>query len=172
MQTAEQTLKEEWIKIGDLVFNSLQEPKSWMPGLEKDSGTWNGWLKAVWQTYWTALPIGKTGEDLKKAIVKEGVKEQQKREEEFERWVKTQNKTYRLTEIDNERLDDSLQENSHQKPQSLFQLAEEEFIEAALKVRLRGFSVNVGSWWAHIFDQTRLALTSVKSARSWTLPRP
>ena len=106
----------------------------------------------------------------KKAIVKEGVKEQQKREKEFERWVKTQNQTYRLTEIDNERLDNSLQENSQQRPQPLFRLAEEEFIAAALKVRPRGFSVNVGSWWAHIFDQTRLALTSVKSARSWTIP--
>lgn len=166
MQTADQILKEEWKKLGHLVFNCLQD-RRWMPGLEEQNSTWNGWLDAVWQTYWTALPIGKKGELFKKAVVREGVKEQQEREKDFAHWVKAQNQAYGLIEHKQ-----SIEGNTSQTktPVPLFQHAEKEFLKAALEKRQRGFSINVGSWWAYIFDQTRLALSSVKIARKWTIP--
>ncbi len=49
------------------------------------------------------------------------------------------------------------------------------FLQKAGKIRKEEqnrhpFSANVGSWWAAIFDQTRLALASVKNARNWEIP--
>ncbi|MFM6088731.1 MAG: type III-B CRISPR-associated protein Cas10/Cmr2, partial [Dolichospermum sp.] len=58
MQTAQQTLLEEWLKIGDLVLKELQNERHWMRQLKPDHNSWQGWLKSQWQVYWTALPIG------------------------------------------------------------------------------------------------------------------
>jgi len=60
-----------------------------------------------------------------------------------ENWIEGQNQSYGL--VDNKKL--------LLKP-------EQDFFQ----------SVNVGSWWANIFDQARLSLSTVKNARDWRLP--
>ncbi|MFM6607941.1 MAG: Cas10/Cmr2 second palm domain-containing protein, partial [Dolichospermum sp.] len=55
-----------------------------------------------------------------------------------------------------------------------FQSQELKFLREAYHQRLeeqhRKFSVNIGSWWAYIFDATRASLASVTNARNWELP--
>lgn len=152
MQLASQTLKAEWLKLGSSVLQELQQ-RRWMPGLTEDSNTWNGWLDTQWQTYWSASPIGKEGEPLKKSAISKD------KEAELQSWLEAQNVSYDL---------------KHKESEKLFQSSELDFIRAAYELRLatggRKFSVNVGSWWCYAFDQTRLALASSKNARSWEIP--
>lgn len=151
MQTANQTLKEEWRNLSNSVLKELQTERHWMPDLKLNSKTWAGWLDAQWQTYWTALPIGKQGVGLKTAAI------ELERQTEFQPWLDAQNQAYNLIH-----------------DPKLFREQELDFLRAACQQRLetqgRRFSVNVGSWWGYIFDQTRIALTSVKNARTWQIP--
>ncbi|MEH2410146.1 type III-B CRISPR-associated protein Cas10/Cmr2 [Nostoc sp.] len=151
MQLAKQTLLQEWAQIGDLVFDELQTQRHWMPDLQANSSTWKGWLQSQWQFYWTALPIGKEGELLKNAAIPK------ERETEFLDWLNAQNKAYITNQNKN-----------------LFQDNEINFLREAYQQRWekqkRKFSVNVGSWWAPIFDANRYALAAVKNARNWELP--
>jgi CRISPR-associated protein Cmr2 len=152
MQTARQTLLETWYSLSDEVIENLQQERHWMRQLPTDSNTWKGWLSSQWQTYWSAVPIGVEGEEFKNAAIP---KEQ---EEKFKLWVNSQNEAYNLTN----------------KKQKLFLEQELDFLREAYQQRWenqgRRFSVNVGSWWPHIFDQTRLTLATVKNARNWKIP--
>jgi CRISPR-associated protein Cmr2 len=142
MQTAEQNLKKEWMQIGKLVFDRLKQ-WGWMLGLDENDSTWNGWLKSQWQTYWTALPVGKKDLSL--------INKEIDRADEFKTWVDKQNQVCNL------------------KKEPLFTEKEEEFIQA-IKTQIESVNVNVGSWWPYTFDQLRFALSSVKVARTWTVP--
>jgi len=62
-------------------------------------------------------------------------------------WIDLQNKAYDLVE-----------------DKQLLLKAEREFF-ASVKPE-----INIGSWWANIFDQTRLAVATVKNARDWEIP--
>ncbi|MFN5874140.1 MAG: type III-B CRISPR-associated protein Cas10/Cmr2 [Aphanizomenon sp.] len=150
MQTAQQTLLEEWLIIGDLVFKELHDKRHWMRELKPNHNSWQGWLKSQWQFYWTALPIGK-GKQFKTAAIPENVDDQ------LQNWLNQQNQAYNVSE-----------------KQKLFQSQELKFLRDAYDKRLeeqhRKFSVNVGSWWGYIFDATRASLASVKNARNWELP--
>ncbi|MDB9454602.1 type III-B CRISPR-associated protein Cas10/Cmr2 [Dolichospermum circinale] len=150
MQTAQQTLLEEWLIIGDLVFKELHDKRHWMRELKPDHNSWQGWLKSQWQVYWTALPIGK-GKQFKTAAIPENVDDQ------LQNWLNQQNQAYNVSE-----------------KQKLFQSQELKFLRDAYHKRLeeqhRKFSVNVGSWWGYIFDATRASLAAVKNARNWELP--
>ncbi|MDB9485191.1 type III-B CRISPR-associated protein Cas10/Cmr2 [Dolichospermum circinale CS-537/01] len=150
MQTAQQTLLEEWLIIGDLVFKELHDKRHWMRELKPDHNSWQGWLKSQWQVYWTALPIGK-GKQFKTAAIPENVDDQ------LQNWLNQQNQAYNVSE-----------------KQKLFQSQELKFLREAYDKRLeeqhRKFSVNVGSWWGYIFDATRASLAAVKNARNWELP--
>ena len=150
MQTAQQTLLKEWLTTGDLVLNELQNERHWMRQLKPDHNSWQGWLKSQWQVYWTALPIGK-GQQFKTAAIPENVDDQ------LQSWLNEQNQAYNVSE-----------------KQKLFQSQELKFLREAYDKRFekqyRKFSVNVGSWWAYIFDATRASLASVKNARNWELP--
>ena len=151
MQTAQQTLLEEWLKIGDLVFNELHDQRHWMKQLRSNHTTWKGWLKSQWQFYWTALPIGKLGEEFKCSA-------DEKKHSEFEKWSDSQNEAYNIINNQNR----------------LFKEKELELLREAHKQRWerqsRGFSANIGSWWGYIFDATRASLASVKNARNWEMP--
>ncbi|MFM6025882.1 MAG: type III-B CRISPR-associated protein Cas10/Cmr2, partial [Dolichospermum sp.] len=96
MQTAQQTLLEEWLKIGDLVLNELQNERHWMRQLKPDDNSWQGWLKSQWQFYWTALPIGKQGIQLKSSAIDE------QKDTEFQDWLDIQNGTYNLRTKENQ----------------------------------------------------------------------
>ena len=150
MQTAKQTIKQAWQEIGDLVFAELHDQRRWMPDLKCDSSSWRGWLQSQWQFYWAAVPIGKEEELLKNTAIP------QEREAEFQHWLEAQNQAYNLTT----------------EERKLFQSAEIDFLIEAYKQssEKQEFSVNVGSWWAHIFDQSRYTLTAVKNARNWQIP--
>ncbi len=147
MQTAKQTLLQEWQEISSLVFNELHDNRHWMRDLQSNHKTWQGWLKSQWQFYWAAVPIGIEGEPLKNDDILEA------QEDKFLLWRDAQNQIYNLTT----------------DKTKLFQPNEINFLQEASKQRSR-FSVNVGSWWAHIFDQTRYSVTAVKNARNWQIP--
>ncbi|WP_448573156.1 type III-B CRISPR-associated protein Cas10/Cmr2 [Trichothermofontia sp.] len=142
MQTAKQSLKAEWRRLGREVLNLLH---NWMPDLRETDSAWNGWLDAHWQTYWAAVAIGKEGEDLKDTGIL--------RNQECDRdpWVDAQNTAYNLTE-----------------EKRLFLKEELDFLRGTFAPKKPG--VNIGSWWPYVFDQTRFALSSVKNTRTWQLP--
>nr|WP_304941010.1 type III-B CRISPR-associated protein Cas10/Cmr2 [Trichocoleus sp. FACHB-591] len=151
MQLAEETLKHEWLEIGHLVLAELQGNRAWMRALQEDHKTWKGWLSRQWQTYWSAVAIGKEGEPFKNSAIPE------LQEPEFQPWMDAQNRAYGAG-----------------SDRQLFQVAELAFLRAAYEHRLdtqgRKFSVNVGSWWPYVFDRTRASLAAVKNARTWELP--
>jgi CRISPR-associated protein Cmr2 len=152
MQTAQQTLLEEWLIIGDLVFKELHDKRHWMRELKPDDNSWQGWLKSQWQVYWTALPIGKQGIQLKSSAIDE------QKDTEFQDWLDIQNGTYNLRTKENQLFKDKeldLLREAHKRRWKKYQ---------------RGFSANIGSWWGYIFDATRASLASVKNARNWELP--
>ncbi|MGK7946153.1 MAG: type III-B CRISPR-associated protein Cas10/Cmr2 [Microcystaceae cyanobacterium] len=146
MQQAKSELLKEWRRIAHLVFEELQVERHWMKALKETDKTWQGWLNSQWQTYWTAIPIGATELPLKSNSLTQ-------KAEASKTWIKQQNSAYKT---------------------NLFFEKESDFIFTSATKRWeqqsRHFSVNVGSWWAAIFDQTRSALTAVKNARNWELP--
>ncbi len=150
MQTAQQTLSEEWLKISNLVFDKLHK-RDWMKDLKSNHTSWEGWLKSQWQFYWTALPIGQPGQEFKFST-------DENKDSEFQKWSDAQNQTYNLKT----------------KETRLFNEIESDLLREAYKQRWerqkRGFSANVGSWWGYIFDATRASLASVKNARNWEIP--
>ena len=98
------------------------------------------------------VPIGKEGQELKNAAIPK------ERSPELQPWLDEQNEAYGIVT----------------EAEKLFQETELAFLREAYQQRWekqgRKFSVNVGAWWANIFDHTRLALTAIKNARSWQLP--
>ncbi|QUS62537.1 type III-B CRISPR-associated protein Cas10/Cmr2 [Synechocystis sp. PCC 7338] len=156
MQSAKNHLLTAWRDIADQVFEELQQ-RHWQKNLSKTDPTWKHWLDAQWQTYWSAMAIGAEGEALKSGamIQKEGTKDIAEKEKSLEEWIQLQNKAF-------------------QSQPALFSEEEQAFQTAAAQKRLnnqgRLFSVNVGSWWADIFGQTRFALNAIKNARNWKLP--
>lgn len=142
MQTAEQTLKAEWRNLSKEVFDLL-ESRHWKRKLQADSSSWNQWLDAVWQTYWTALPVGSEAEP--------ALTQSPDLETGFEKWANAQDHAFRVTD-------------------KLFQGKEKVFVQAAQKASSQDIQINVGSWWPYVFDQTRLALSSIKIARTWKVP--
>lgn len=153
MQMAEQTLKQEWKKLSKLVFDELKA-RHWMKDLAFDSATWHGWLESQWQTYWSALPVGAEGQSLQ-SNASAG------QADALQAWVQAQNKMYQVSD----RADSKSR---------LFQDAELAFLQQVCDLGKQGLdrdaTINVGSWWAPIFDQTRWSLTAVKSSRNWEIP--
>lgn len=151
MQTAKSTLLNAWRDLGQEVLGWLKSERHWMKALDAESTTWNGWLKAQWQAYWTAIPIGKEGCDFKCAAIPE------ERAGEFNAWTDQQNQAFDLAD-----------------GQQLFKREELNFLREAYQHRYktqgRRFSVNVGSWWPYVFDQTRSAQAAIKNARNWQMP--
>lgn len=171
MQTAKATLKQEWLRLGNLVFSNLQNEKSWMPNLTKDHKTWDGWLNSQWQTYWSAVPISDEAENLKITAL------DLNRSQELENWLQTLCELYRVAQPESSSKAKEKQGTSEtESPKALPPFTHEElnFLREAYQHRQntqgRKFSVNVGSWWPYAFSSTRTALAGVKNARNWILP--
>lgn len=149
MQTAHQTLTEEWLSLGAEVYDELHNRRQWMPELKQDNRTWQGWLKAQWQPYWTALPVGHSKAELQSPLDKSGSVPSN--------WLKQQNFA-----------------SGFPCNKGLFELEESALLKAVSQNQSvtndQKLSVNVGSWWPYVFDQLRFSLSSVKSARVWKLP--
>ncbi len=148
MQMAEKTLKDEWLGLGHLVFEELRQ-RCWTQSLREGSRTWNGWLKAQWQPYWSALPLGKKNQPLTTQEIWQVPDPRQ------HPWLEAQNQACNL-------------KDTEEREVKLFFLAEFAFLRA---VHARqAVSVNVGSWWPYIFDEVRSSLFAVKNARNWDIP--
>ncbi len=151
MQTCKQVLQDEWKRLGKMSFAEIRSNSpSWMQGLEMESNIWQGWLDSQWQSYWSAYPVGDLNEDLRSSEIYKN--------NERDQWTEKQNKFCQISE-----------ENA------LFHAKERDFLIKAGELRKQSqrrnpFNSNVGSWWNHIFDRTRIALAAVKSARDWELP--
>jgi CRISPR-associated protein Cmr2 len=158
MQYASQILKEEWLAIADLVFQELQT-KRWMPALTPEHPTWQGWLKNVWQSYWSAMPIGDPTQSLTSSEIYQAANSGDAEESASDhQWRSAQNQTFQVNQ-----------------DQQLFQAQETHFLQKAAEARWQRyqrhpFKANVGSWWPHIFDRTRAGMTAAKNARSWQIP--
>lgn len=150
MQFAEQTLREEWLNLGEKVLNYLQDA-NWMPAINLK--TWDDWLECQWQTYWTALPLGNAEAELTQSPRTDTTK----KEKAYEEWEEKQN-------------------NFARPPEDLLVQAEYEFVQAVIKnlegeyVSNRQPNLNVGSWWGSIFDRAKFSLNAVKNCRNWQLP--
>jgi CRISPR-associated protein Cmr2 len=159
MQQAKQTLKTEWMALGTQLLKDLQKEKGlWMPNLNRH--TWDDWLKAQWQIYWTALPIGN---------IKTTLDHSPRQEKQYQNWQEQQNKFSRpkkdlLIKSESEFLflkatyESALKEDWPARHST------------AIEYKRRQLNLNVGSWWASIFDQTRFALNAIKNARNWEIP--
>ncbi|WP_265266849.1 type III-B CRISPR-associated protein Cas10/Cmr2 [Spirulina subsalsa] len=159
MQMAKQILLEEWQAVAHLVFKHL-EKRHWSKQLQETDPTWEGWLKAQWQTYWSAVPIGREGEELKSSEIyqEDSPEVETEKLEKDNTWCEIQNATYGLPE-----------------QEKLFLKQELDFLRATGKLRTekqgrKPCGANVGSWWAAIFDQTRFSLAAIKNARNWEIP--
>ncbi len=171
MQTAEQTLRQEWENLSICVFEYLKDEKHWLPqAFQAESATWDGWLDTIWQTYWTALPIGTRDDALTARLVKPDASNRDQQDQDLVNWLKKQNFSYSLIQ----RLEDPLYgapKTQYKSKNWLLKPNEGSFLRAAVEQsRYAHFSINVGSWWPHVFDQARLSLTAIKNARSWELP--
>jgi len=151
MQTAKQVLGDEWQRLGKLSFQEIRDhAPTWMQGLEINSTLWEGSLGSQWQSYWSAYPVGDLSADLRSsAIYKTDGRDE---------WTEKQNNFCLLS-----------------KKEALFHDVERNFLieSGELRRQRQGrhpFNINVGSWWNHIFDRTRMALAAVKNARNWELP--
>ncbi|WP_347404223.1 type III-B CRISPR-associated protein Cas10/Cmr2 [Nodosilinea sp. P-1105] len=154
MQMARQTLHEEWLNLGTEVFTELHDERHWMRDLKPQNRTWEGWLKAQWQPYWTALPVGATTVELHSCLDQAGVVSSE--------WKNQQNWACNLKVQTNGR---------DRKAEGLFSSPEAELLKAiAQSQKEHPIRVNVGSWWPYTFDQLRFSLNAVKSARVWKLP--
>jgi len=152
MRCAEQTIKKEWLELGKEVLKYLQgeeEGKKWMPDINPK--TWGDWLESQWQIYWTALPLGDNKTELHQSPPTDATKEA------YKEWQKAQN-------------------NFAQPQEDLLTPIEYEFVREVIK-NIEGEStsndlpkLNVGSWWASIFDRTRFGLNAVKNCRNWKIP--
>lgn len=152
MQTAKNELLDAWKEISHLTYTELHDNRHWQKQLQETDHTWRGWLDTQWQTYWSAVPIGKEGEPLKSPDLPNADTAT------LQNWIDQQNKAYNLKNQENR----------------LFKLKEQEFLNKAAQNQITSqnnpFNLNVGSWWAPIFSQTRFALAAVKNARNWRLP--
>ena len=167
MQYAKATLKQEWLRLGNLVFSNLQNEKRWMPNLTKDHKTWEGWLNSQWQTYWSAVPIGDDADKLKTAAL------DLNRNQELEEWLQTLYELYRVAQPEpSQQHKEQSEKKPKEQPEALPPFTPEElnFLREAFKQKQGRFSVNVGSWWPYAFASTRTALAGAKNARNWTLP--
>lgn len=151
MQTAKQVLGDEWQRLGKLSFQEIRDhAPTWMQGLEMNSNLWEGSLDSQWQSYWSAYPVGDLSEPLRSSEIYKN--------DERDDWTKKQNNFCLLSE-----------------KEALFHDVERNFLIKAGELRRQTwrrhpFNINVGSWWNHIFDRTRMALAAVKNARDWELP--
>lgn len=154
MQSAKNYLLDSWREIAHLVFEDLQQNRHWQKQLREEHPSWKIWLDFQWQTYWTATAIGSVNSDIN--LKSCGIPTQTpEKEKELKQWIEEQNKALGADLFKPEEL-------------NFIQKSAQEFI----KQRNRNYagSLNVGSWWANIFGQTRLALNAVKNARNWKLP--
>nr|WP_277922311.1 MULTISPECIES: type III-B CRISPR-associated protein Cas10/Cmr2 [unclassified Synechocystis] len=151
MQSAKNHLLNAWRNIAHLVFAELQQ-RHWQKQLNPTDPTWKHWLDAQWQTYWSAMAIGAEGKTLKSVGIPTQTPESKAQRDQ---WVREQNEAFSA---------------------SLFAQEELDFIEKStdlfIQQRNRNYagSLNVGSWWADIFGQTRFTLSAVKNARNWKIP--
>jgi CRISPR-associated protein Cmr2 len=166
MQQTNDSLKAEWRLIGNKVLQWLQNESDESEWKKIYPKLWSSWLESQWQTYWVALPLGDRAADLHQSL---------RSPDQFKQWAEAQNNFARPGEnlfldseitflkavfgIDNADADEESKEIDDQAAET-----------TQKTVRLKQPNLNVGSWWASIFDQVRYSLTSVKSARTWSLP--
>lgn len=152
MQQAESTLRKEWSNLGAKVLDFLQEKRHWMGNLDEqrhwksnlNERSWNQWLQNQWQIYNVAFPLGDFNLPLNQSP---------QNSEAYDNWIKQQNNLAKPAAgvgVKEEAafLQQSCQDDTFYNPPKL----------------------NIGSWWASLFEQTRSAMGAVKTARNWQIP--
>ncbi len=184
MQTARQTLIEEWRKLGTETLDFLQTEKHWMPELTRNAKSWNGWLESQWQTYWSSLPlvaITKSentqnvdrytiskgqGKVLKKGeeLSEQGYSQLKDLKRDFLQWANLQNEYSQSALLPS--LDKAVNQIDLSWNESAFN---SDYLPSLAE--LSSYSrFNAGLWWARILTQLRNSLEGVKNSRTWELP--
>jgi CRISPR-associated protein Cmr2 len=167
MQQVRQGVLDEWDRLGSAVLEKLQKEDrrkshSWRDILPS---TWQGWLKSQWQTYWVALPIGSIQTSLDCSPRDRDI---------YKVWSNEQNQFASPKNL-------LFPDQEYRFLEAVFHLPSEDNgdlpeidLEEDNKDSKKKFekqpNMNVGSWWASLFDQARRNLNAVKNARSWELP--
>lgn len=188
LASAEGILREVWLKLGNKVWEKL--PRKVNVNKER---LWDDWLKHQWQTYWTAIPLGKalpklpdpnlSEDEKKKRELESNLKMtqgvlpmkgaasplQSTRDErnKFLRWANAQNQFCQTKPLPEAPLDVRTL-----KWDSKAFLDSESSVDRncpSLAELLTYKDFNVGLWWASIYDQLRRHLEGVKNARTWEL---
>ncbi|NJL02743.1 MAG: type III-B CRISPR-associated protein Cas10/Cmr2 [Spirulinaceae cyanobacterium SM2_1_0] len=162
-QQLQSALNNRWQAIAAEALDWLQKNDRRSDGWQNvDQKLWQQWLKAQWQPYWVTFPLGAPEQTL----------DIQPTREDFDDWCKGQNAAA---------MADLLREGEASFVKVMFnlmpdQVCDEESgdtsqeVSHSSKATYKKPNLNVGSWWADIFDTTRLALNTAKNARNWTLP--
>lgn len=168
MQYAKQVLLDEWKELGNQSLDYLQSLEKWGKYWQNiNPSTWEYWLNAQWQTYWTAVPIGNPDADLTCSLRVTKERSKEVTEQKFQEWVNQQNIITNLTKAEQTLFHTKEEEFLKQ----IFRLTEEDETEETKETKIsKQPNLNTGSWWAFTFDQLRLSLNSVKNARNWLLP--
>jgi CRISPR-associated protein Cmr2 len=153
MALAEQVVRESWQEVSGKVLAYLRIGGTQWQNISQK--TWEGWLSAQWQSYWTALPLGDCTCPLQASLVAD------------QDWTTAQNKFAQLNNPETPPLQTS--EESTPPQQELFNDQEAALLDIISR-RDSSSPINIGSWWAPLFDRVRGNLASIKTARHWRLP--
>ncbi len=173
-QSLQQSVQERWTQIAQQALEFLQNREGRSTGQTWkaiDQSLWNTWIKAQWQPYWVALPIGDPNEDLDRRPVTKNDPDGAA----FRRWCQQQNQLAQAGLLEPAEakfvevifgLMPEIEDPEDETELALQTVAAEKRQKKAYKQP----NVNVGSWWGNLFDATRLTLTAVKNARVWQIP--
>jgi len=173
-QSLQQSVRERWSDIAAEALAILQGRDGRSTGQTWkaiDQSLWNTWIKAQWQPYWVALPIGDPNEDLDRRPVTKNDPDG----EAFRNWCQQQNQLAQAGLLEPAEakfvevmfgLMPDLEDSEDETETTLPRATDEQRSKKAYKQP----NVNVGSWWGNLFDATRSTLTAVKNARVWQIP--
>ncbi|MBD2636490.1 type III-B CRISPR-associated protein Cas10/Cmr2 [Limnothrix sp. FACHB-881] len=173
-QSLQQSVRERWSDIAAESLAILQGRDGRSTGQTWkaiDQSLWNTWIKAQWQPYWVALPIGDPNEDLDRRPVTKNDQDGAT----FRNWCQQQNQLAQAGLLEPAEakfvevmfgLMPDLEDSEDETETTLPRATDEQRSKKAYKQP----NVNVGSWWGNLFDATRSTLTAVKNARVWQIP--
>lgn len=171
MQQAWQSLHNEWLDLGDKTLDRLRQRRDKNDWNQVDDRTWKNWLQDQWQHYWVTLPMGDRNQPLDRSL-----RDKQKNEKEIKNWLDAQNAFMASTLL--EPGEKSFVEAIFADPEATPETedfdedksSDENSAQGHAKNSYKQPNLNVGSWWADLFDRLRMTAQAVKNARNWTVP--
>jgi CRISPR-associated protein Cmr2 len=186
-QSLQQSVQERWTQIAQQALEFLQNREGRSTGQTWkaiDQSLWNTWIKAQWQPYWVALPIGDPSLPIDFSPRPPKSNSEKKSSESakftFSQWCDRQNELAQAGLLQPAELEfvqavfglmpEVTSDESENREKSGDSTSEIFAVTDQKKPKGNQPNLNVGSWWGYLFDATRLTLTAVKNARVWQIP--